>query len=166
MSQHPFIFLDRDGVLNTERKNYTYSLEHFSMVANIGEALATLRDKGFRFVVVTNQSGIAKGIYQKADMEKIHRQIDAELAKFKVEIECYYYCPHHPTKTRCLCRKPNSQMLEKAIARFQASKKHSWFIGDKERDIEAGQKAGLNTLQIDSNEDLFPKIDFLTSVLS
>jgi len=154
MQKAKFVFLDRDGILNTERKEYTYSLDHFSMVAGIGEALASLKEKGYRFAVATNQSGIAKGIYQVDNMHEVNEAIQEHLTHFGVRLEAFYYCPHHPDYSLCLCRKPGSSMLERAIARFNADKSKSWFIGDKERDIEAGKKAGLNTLLVDSNEDL------------
>ncbi len=164
MQMQKVIFLDRDGVLNTERKEYTFSLDHFSMVKGIGEALAQLRDKGFIFVVATNQSGIAKGIYTHGDMHIINNAIAKNLAEYGVEIKEWYYCPHYPTWSLCTCRKPDSGMLERGIARFNADKSKSWFIGDKERDIDAGKKAGLLTLQIESNEDLGQHVEFLAKV--
>jgi len=158
METGKFVFLDRDGILNRERKEYTYSLSHFSMVEGVGEALATLKDKGYQFVVATNQSGLAKGIYKRDDMQTIHNAIVKELEPFGVEILDFYYCPHHPDYSLCLCRKPDSSMLERAAARFNADKEYSWFIGDKQRDIDAGAKAGLNTLLVASNEDLRPHL--------
>lgn len=164
MQKQKVVFLDRDGVLNTERKEYTYSLDHFSIVAGIGEALAALRDRGFIFVVATNQSGIAKGIYKHEDMNTINNTIAKNLKEYGVEIKEWYYCPHHNTISTCTCRKPDSGMLERGIARFNADKSKSWFIGDKERDIEAGKKAGLRTLKIESNEDLRQHVEFLAEV--
>lgn len=154
MQSDRFIFLDRDGVLNTDRKEYTYHLDHFSMVVGIGEALAALKERGYRFAVATNQSGIAKGVYELKDMRHINGVIQRNLEPFGIDIEAFYYCPHHPDYSLCLCRKPDSSLLERAIARFNADKNKSWYIGDKDRDIRAGKKAGLNTLLIDSNEDL------------
>lgn len=150
--------MDRDGILNRERKEYTYSLDHFAMVEGVGEALAALKEKGYQFAVATNQSGLAKGIYKRADMQTIHDTIEKELEPFDVKILDFYYCPHHPDYSLCLCRKPDSSMLERAVARFGADKTQSWFIGDKQRDIDAGIKAGLNTLLVDSNEDLRPHL--------
>lgn len=154
MGNRKFVFLDRDGVLNRERGEYTYSLDHFSMVEGVGEALALLRDKGFAFAVVTNQSGIAKGLYTEHDMHRIHKAVDAYLKDYGVDVLAYYYCPHHPSFSKCLCRKPDSSMLERAAARFDADISNSWFVGDKERDMQAGRKAGLKTLLVASNEDL------------
>ncbi|MBI1183416.1 HAD-IIIA family hydrolase [bacterium] len=164
MEKTKIIFLDRDGVLNTERKEYTYHLSHFSMVEGIGDALAALKEKGFLFVVATNQSGIAKGIYTRSDMQTINKAIAQHLANYGVEIAAWYYCPHHPDYSLCTCRKPDSGMLERGLARFKGNKTKSWFIGDKERDIEAGKKAGLLTLKIESNEDLRPYIKMLNNV--
>lgn len=159
MELQKFVFLDRDGILNRERKEYTYSLDHFAMVEGVGEALAALKAKGYKFVVATNQSGLAKGIYQRSDMQTIHDTIEKELLPYGVKILDFYYCPHHPDFSLCMCRKPDSGMLERAVARFGADKKRSWFIGDKQRDIDAGVKAGLLTLLVDSNEDLRPHLE-------
>lgn len=164
MEKSKVIFLDRDGVLNIERKEYTYSLSHFGIVPGIGEALQALKAKGFKFVVATNQSGIAKGIYKHEDMHTINSTLAAHLATFDVSIEEWYYCPHHPDYSLCTCRKPDSGMLERGIARFNADKSKSWFIGDKERDIQAGKKAGLLTLHIESNEDLRNYVEQLAAV--
>lgn len=159
MELQKFVFLDRDGVLNKERGSYTYSLDHFSMVEGVGEALAILRDRGYQFAVITNQAGLAKGLYQVADMTSIHNAIDNYLKNFGIAIRAYYYCPHHPDYSKCFCRKPGSSMLERAAARFNADIPNSWFIGDKERDMEAGRKAGLKTLLVASNEDLRNRLD-------
>ena len=159
MVEQKFVFLDRDGVLNQERGEYTYALNHFKMVEGVGEALATLRDKGYAFAVATNQSGLAKGLYSESDMHTIHNAIDTYLKDFGVQILDYYYCPHHPSFSKCLCRKPGSSMLERAAARFNADLSKSWFVGDKERDMEAGRQVGLKTLLVTSNEDLRRRID-------
>lgn len=150
------IILDRDGVLNLERGEHTYHLHHLAMVPGIGEALAALAHRGYLFAVATNQSGIAQGIYNTGDMHQIHRAIAQYLQGYGVHIEAFYYCPHHPGVGKCLCRKPNSGMLERAVARFRAQVGLSWMIGDKDRDIEAGTRIGLNTLLIPANSDLRP----------
>lgn len=126
------VFLDRDGVINRDRVDYAYDLTHFEMLPNVAEALARLKQAGFLLVIVTNQSGIAKGIYKRQDMEACHQYMHEQTYHI---IDKVYYAPHHPSVTESLTRKPDSLMFEKAIARFDIDPHQSWMIGDKERDI-------------------------------
>ena len=145
------IFLDRDGVLNRDRVNYAYELENFRILPNVPAALRTLRNAGFRRVVITNQSGIAKGIYTSQHMQTCHDFLQMTTGHL---IEKIYYAPYHPSVTESLTRKPDSLMLEKAIARFNADIGKSWMIGDAERDLIPAQKLGLQTIRVirDSEE--------------
>lgn len=147
------IFLDRDGVLNVER-GFTYRLEDFKLLPKITNTLKTFRDKGYLLVVVSNQSGVAKGLYTQSDVETLHLYMLEEFKKDGVQLEEIYYCIHHPDVTKCICRKPDSLFIEKAIARFTINPLHSYFIGDKERDIEAATKAGVKGLLIEANTPL------------
>lgn len=147
------IFLDRDGVLNFER-GYTHKLEDFKILPDVMEVLTVLKNKGFIFIVVSNQSGISKDLYTQNDVEILHRYLVQELAKNDLKLEEIYYCVHHPDKTKCICRKPDSLLVEKAIARFNIDAESSYFIGDKERDIEAAHKAGVEGVLIESNQPL------------
>ncbi len=124
------------------------------MVKGCGEALRELQKKGYIFIVVTNQGGVALGLYTEAEVHQMHGRISGYLSQFDVAIREYYYCPHHSKVSQCLCRKPGSLMLEKAIARFKIDAANSWFIGDNARDIEAGAAAGVRTLLVPSNADL------------
>jgi D-glycero-D-manno-heptose 1,7-bisphosphate phosphatase len=148
------IFLDRDGVLITERGDYNYLPEHIDIVEGSAEALRWLQAKGYLLIVITNQGGIAKGLYTHSRVNEIHKEIKSFYKIYGVHIKDFYYCPHHPSTGECLCRKPESLMLEKAIARFDIEPSVSWFIGDNPRDIEAGHQAGVKTLLIPSNADL------------
>jgi D-glycero-D-manno-heptose 1,7-bisphosphate phosphatase len=148
------IFLDRDGILFEEHGNYTYLDEQIRYVPHIEEALRTLRDRGYEFILITNQGGVGKGLYTIERVEEIHAGMQAHFARHGIEFLEMYFCPHHPVTSNCLCRKPDSQMLEKAIARFGIDAGESWFIGDNERDQEAGEKAGVRTLLVPSNADL------------
>ena len=134
------IFLDRDGVLNRDRVDYAYDLSHFEMLPGVSEALALLKKARYLLVVVTNQSGIAKGIYTREDMAACHRYMHEHTAHM---IDAVYYAPHHPVKTESLTRKPDSLMFEKAIARFNIDPAQSWMIGDKERDITPAYQLGI-----------------------
>src|ERR1022692_1613206 len=140
------IFLDRDGVILLERGDYNYLDEDIIFVPGIAASLKELGKRGYIFIVITNQGGIARGLYSHERVNEIHEQIRRHLEFEKVTVTDFYYCPHHPSVSACLCRKPDSLMLEKAMARYDIDPSQSWFIGDNERDEESGIKAGLRTL--------------------
>ena len=148
------IFLDRDGVIIHETGEYNFKPADIEIVPGIAEALKVLYKRGYVFIVITNQGGIGKGMYSHKRVREIHAELKDFFTDFGVPILEFYYCPHHPSTSECICRKPDSLMLEKAIARFNIDASASWFIGDTERDMEAGKKAGVNTLQIVPNADL------------
>lgn len=147
------IFLDRDGVINKE-KGYVVRLEDFVFTDNIFSSLEKLQKAGFMFVVITNQSGIAKGLYRHEDVEVIHNYLLKTMKENGISIAEIYYCPHHPDVEPCICRKPDSGMIEKAIARFNIDVTKSWFIGDKERDMQAAEKAGIKAIIIEPDSPL------------
>lgn len=153
-SEQKAIFLDRDGVLIRERGDYTWQLEDMKINEGVADALKTFSSAGFLLIVISNQSGIAQGLYTKENADYLHLHLDRYFQNKGVSIHEYYYCPHHPTVSNCLCRKPDSLLLEKAISRFSINAKQSWFIGDADRDIEAGIKAGVKTIKIDVNGSL------------
>jgi D-glycero-D-manno-heptose 1,7-bisphosphate phosphatase len=153
------VFLDRDGVINQERGHYTYGLEEFILNDGLFEALKVFQDKGFLLIVITNQGGIAKGLYSNADVEILHNYLIETLTKKGIHLTEIYYCPHHPDTGICLCRKPGSLMLEKALARFDIEASKSYFIGDNERDIIAGKAVDVNTIHIEPNTPLTTIID-------
>ena len=153
-SEQKAIFLDRDGVLIRERGDYTWQLEDMKINDNVAEALNKFSSVGFLLIVISNQSGIAQGLYTKENADYLHLHMDRYFQNKGIHINEYYYCPHHPSISNCLCRTPDSLLLEKAISRFSINAKQSWFIGDADRDIEAGIKAGVMTLKIDVNGSL------------
>jgi D-glycero-D-manno-heptose 1,7-bisphosphate phosphatase len=147
------IFLDRDGIINTER-GYTHRLEDFVILPDLMESLQLLQKRGYLFIIVTNQSGIAKDLYTRGDVEQIHAYLLEEFKKHKIAIAEIYYCVHHPDVSRCICRKPDSLFVEKALARFEIDPSLSYFIGDKERDVEAAAKGGVKGILVPSNTSL------------
>jgi len=151
------IFLDRDGVVNKERGEYTWRLSDFEFNLGLFEALKKLDN--YLFIVITNQGGIAKQIYTHSDIEKTNSLMFKTFADNNLKLTDIYYCPHHTNYGNCLCRKPNSLMLEKAIARYNINIKKSYFIGDTQRDIDAGKKVGLNTIKINPNDNLLNYIN-------
>lgn len=152
------IFLDRDGVINFER-GYTHRLEDFVILPDLIEVLQLFQKKGYLLVVISNQSGIAKGLYKQADAEVLHKFMLDEFTKNGVKISEIYYCVHHPDVSKCICRKPDSLFVEKALARFNIDAKQSYFIGDKERDTEAAEKAGVKGILIEANISLKTILD-------
>lgn len=139
------VFLDRDGVLNEDNPNYTFTVESFKILPGVRETLIQLKDEGFLLVVVTNQSGIAQGIYTEEQMHTCHQYLQKECSHV---IDHFYFCPYHPMVTASLSRKPGTLMFERAIARFRISIPDSWMIGDKGRDIIPARTLGIRTIQI------------------
>jgi len=139
------IFLDRDGVINIERGTYTWKLEDFEIIPGVVETLQKLKKKGFLIVIVTNQSGISKGLFTKRDMEICHEYM---MEKTNHLIDDIYYATYNPEYSKSLLRKPDSLMFEKAIAKYNIDTKQSWMIGDKERDISPAIKLGIRTIFI------------------
>ena len=149
------IFFDRDGVINNDSGHYyIYKVEDFKINEGIVESLKKFRENNFLLIIISNQSGVSKGIYTIEQVEKIHNYLKNYLKKHNIEITEIYYCPHHPSNEKCLCRKPNTLLLEKAISRFNINVSSSFLIGDGDRDIEAGKKVGLHTIKIESNENI------------
>ena len=140
------LFLDRDGVINRDT-GYTYQKKDLSLVEGIVPLCLAAQEKGYLLIVITNQSGIARGMYTVEQMHSFHQHLSAVLSSEGVILQAFYYCPHHPSYTgTCLCRKPRTLLLDKAKAKYQLAATESWMIGDKERDIQAGQQAGCKTI--------------------
>lgn len=148
MPLSPAAFIDRDGVINEDRA-YVSRPEDFHLLPGVGEGLRRLRQAGYRLVVVTNQSGIARGYYTEADYHALTEYMRQTLRAEGVELEGVYHCPHHPTKglgdyrQDCDCRKPRPGLLLKAREDLGLDLGRSLIIGDKPSDVEAGRAAGL-----------------------
>ncbi len=155
------VFLDRDGVINHETGNYVFMPEDFVLNRGITEILTRFRRHGYMLIVITNQSGIALGRYTHDHVDRIHDLMKKQFAGHDIDFAEIYYCPHHPSTGKCLCRKPGSLLVEKAVARFHIDPALSWMIGDKERDIEAAQHAGVKGLLIKTNEPLLQHADII-----
>ena len=141
-------FIDRDGVLNQDH-GYVFRREDFHWLPGAIEALARLQRAGYALVVVTNQSGIARGLYTQGDMEALHRTISKELQDQGVQLAGIYACPHHPQAVRpelrmdCACRKPMPGMILQAADQLGLDLGASCLFGDKVSDIQAGRRAGV-----------------------
>lgn len=136
----PAVFVDRDGTL-IEEVNYLSRVEDLRLFPFTAEAIRELKEAGFLILVVTNQSGIGRGIYDQAAMETIHDRIQIDLND---AIDAFYFCPHLPCDG-CRCRKPGLGMIEAALSDFEIDLERSWMIGDKKIDVETGNHAGTGT---------------------
>ncbi|MBQ6975026.1 MAG: D-glycero-beta-D-manno-heptose 1,7-bisphosphate 7-phosphatase [Selenomonadaceae bacterium] len=142
------IFFDRDGVLNVDVIDL-HELEKFQWIDGAVDAIKLCNERGFLVVVITNQSGIARGIFTEDDVKKIHSNMQAELEKVGAHIDAFYYCPHHPNGTVepyakvCDCRKPKPGLILSACKDLDIDPEKSVMIGDKMRDIESGKNAGV-----------------------
>tara|TARA_B100000795_G_scaffold240608_1_gene202877 strand:+ start:2005 stop:2487 length:483 start_codon:yes stop_codon:yes gene_type:complete len=145
------VFLDRDGVINHDPDDYTYLMEETTLLPGILEFAKSVVAKGYLIVVITNQGGLDKNRYTKNHVEAVHAFMEAEFKKVGVAITDFYYCPHHSALQKCLCRKPDSLMIERALHKYDIDPNQSYFIGDKWRDTECGEKAGVTGIKIDVN---------------
>lgn len=155
------VFLDRDGVLNKELGDYVCRLEDLVVLDNFA-ALKTLQDKGYLLIVATNQGGLAKGWYTEETLAKMHQHIREVYHEHGVEITDIFYCPHHPNFTGdCDCRKPKPGLLLQGIEKYNIDPAQSYFIGDRERDVEAGTAAGVTGILIDSDQPISAVLDMI-----
>ena len=159
------IFLDRDGTINVE-KDYIYKSEDLVFEEGTIEALKTFKNLGYILIVVSNQSGIARGYFTEKDLNIFNNNMNEILKKNGVEITEFYCCPHHPDgigeyKKVCECRKPNNKMIEDAIKKYNIAREKSYMIGDKTSDIGAGLKSNLKTVLVKTGYGLkdMEKID-------
>ncbi|MFA6713905.1 MAG: HAD family hydrolase [Victivallales bacterium] len=168
------LFLDRDGVINTE-KNYLYRVEDVEFVDGIFALCKTAAERNFRIIIITNQSGIARGYYKENDLAKLTKWMMQKFAERNIEISALYACPHLPDaameayRRDCPGRKPNPGMLLRAQKDFALDLAKSIFIGDNIRDMEAGMRAGVGSLLLfdaDSNipDDLKDKVQIIATL--
>lgn len=135
------VFLDRDGVLNVERGHYVYQDQDFEIAAGVAVGLKKLKAAGYILVVVTNQGGIGKGLYTTERVTELHDRIQ-QVCNYALDE--LYFSPYYDDQSRSLMRKPDSLMIERGLAKFDGDPTQSWIIGDAERDLVAGVKAGLS----------------------
>lgn len=162
----PVAFLDRDGVVNADI-GYLWRREDLIWIPGAPAAIRLFNELGWPVVVVTNQSGVARGYYQEEDVRSLHRWMSGELNKQGARIDAFYFCPHHPrgaipAYTReCECRKPRPGMIRQAMADWQADPDRSFLIGDKETDLAAAEAAGIRGCLFDGTNLL----DFVRHLL-
>ncbi|MFY0688514.1 MAG: HAD-IIIA family hydrolase [Cyclobacteriaceae bacterium] len=137
------IFLDRDGVLNIERGEYTFRVSDFQVVPGVIKTLEQLKSGGYMLIVLTNQSGIARGLYTMNDTNHCHQYFQKLSGNL---IDGFYVAPGHPSYSESLSRKPDSLMFERAIAKYNIDPLSSYMVGDKERDLIPARKLGIKTI--------------------
>lgn len=151
----PTIILDRDGVLNKKPKKaeYVTKWSEFEWLPGAKESLALLKKNGYRIIVITNQAGIARGMLTEDDLNDIHNKMKQQVESAGETIDAIYYCPHG-WDDDCECRKPKPGMLFQAQKDFNLDLKKTYFIGDDERDVQAGQTAGCKTILLSESRSL------------
>ena len=147
------VFLDRDGTINVE-KHFLHKTEDFEFIPGAPEAIKRLKDAGFLVFVVSNQSGVARGYFDENAVNQLHQHMQNELMQYGTSIDAFYFCPHHPEKglgafkLDCNCRKGNPGLLLQAAREHNLDLQHSFMVGDKMADIEAGAEAGCKSLLV------------------
>lgn len=153
--QHRAVFLDRDGTINVE-KDYLVDKRDFAFIPGAPEAIRLLKRAGFLVVVVTNQSGIARGYFSPVQVERLHTYMQSQLQGYFTNVDAFYICPHHPSAgngpfTRaCKCRKGEPGMLFQAAQDLNIDLASSYMVGDKIADLEAGLGAGCHPILVRS----------------
>lgn len=155
----PAVFLDRDGTINLD-VDYVFRIEDFSIIPGSLDAIRMLNDAGYKVIVVTNQSGIGRGFYTEDDMHMLHEHLQQLCRKHGGRIDAFFYCPHHPDATLekyrrvCPCRKPGTEMIERATKLFPLDLSKSWVIGDSAADMGMARNAGLRRILVQTGKGL------------
>lgn len=147
MRCRPAVFLDRDGVINYDRDDWVKSWEEFRFYPGSREAIAQLTDAGREIYIITNQSGVGRGLMPGRRLLDIHAKMQIEVARAGGRIMGIQVCPHTPDD-HCRCRKPLPGLLLKAAAKWGIDLQRSWLVGDSARDIQAGYAAGCTTIWV------------------
>ncbi len=159
--KHKALFLDRDGVINHDPGDYTVSPEEFIILPTVVDALVMAKSKGYLIIVITNQGGIAKGLYTHETVAAIHEILHSTCQGSGVEIKRIFYSPHHPEFGNSLTRKPERLLMERALALYHIDPSKSVMIGDRERDIQCAQQVGVRGILIPTNSDLLDVVNTL-----
>lgn len=150
------VFLDRDGTINVNNPEYVHKIKDFKFLPGVISALKKLSKTDYKIIIITNQSGIARGLYGDKDLKILNKWMISELNKNGVRIDGIYYCPHG-LGDNCSCRKPKSGMLLRAMKDFKINLSKSWVIGDEEKDIIMGKEANIKTIKIKNSLSIFVK---------
>lgn len=147
------VFLDRDGTIN-EEVGYVNHIERFKLLPRVSEAIRLLNQNGIKVIVITNQSGVARGYFPESLIHQVHKKMQDLLREQAAYVDGIYYCPHHPQegifpyRQTCNCRKPKTGMIDKAVKTFDIDCRRSYMIGDRGVDIEFGHKIGAKSILV------------------
>jgi len=147
------IFLDRDGIINKERKDYVKSTNELEIFPYIKDIVKKFKDNGFLVVVITNQSAINRGLLSVEELNQIHSKIQSFLNSNNTKIDAFYYCPHRPDE-HCECRKPKPNLILQASSELGIDLNQSWLLGDNDSDIQSATNAGCYSFKVDSYDSL------------
>lgn len=156
-ARRPAVFLDRDGTLN-EEVDFLARAEELVLIPGAAQAVRALNEAGFAAVLVTNQSGLARGLFSASALEAIHARLALELGRAGAHLDAIYVCPHHPSegspplRRDCDCRKPAPGLLVRAARELDLDLERSWVVGDAERDLEAGAALGLPGILVETGK--------------
>jgi len=147
------VFLDRDGTIN-EEVGYVNHIERFFLLPGVGQAIRLLNQHGWKTVVVTNQSGVARGYFPESLIHQVHQKMKKLLESEEAHLDGIYYCPHHPDigvppyRQKCRCRKPATGMIEEAMKEFALDLSQSYMVGDRGVDIEFAHHIGAKAILV------------------
>ena len=153
MKKHPAVFLDRDGTIN-EQMGYINHISRFVLLPGVGRAIRRLNERSIPVVVVTNQSGLARGYFPASLLDEVHEKMAGQLAAEGAHIDGLYICPHHPEakqeqyRKACNCRKPKTGLLEQAAADLQLDLGNSFMVGDRWSDLKCAAAAGATPILV------------------
>lgn len=153
MNKSKAVFLDRDGVINLKKDDYVKKISELKIFPFTSNCIKKLREANFKIIVITNQSAINRGLMTNDDLKKIHDEIQRVLKKNGTKIDKFYHCPHTPSEN-CFCRKPRSDLLQRAIDDFSIDVNQSWLLGDSDSDILAGKAVKCKTVKINNERNL------------
>jgi len=161
--RRPAAFFDRDGVLNVDH-GYVHRPEQLEWIDGAREAVRLLNSAGYYVLVVSNQSGIARGHYDEVAVKSFHAHMQKDLAADGARIDAFYFCPHHPDgivkslAVSCHCRKPAPGMLEQAAREWPIDAGASFLIGDKDDDMAAAAAFNIRGIRFNSQKDSLPDL--------
>ncbi len=153
------VFLDKDGTL-VEDVPYNVDPDRIRLAEGAIESLRLLQEQGYQLIVVSNQSGVARGFFEEPDLQRVINRLSEILSSAGVALTDFYYCPHHPEGSvrkyavDCYCRKPQPGMLYRAAVEHNLRLADSWMVGDILHDVEAGNRAGCRTILIDNHHEM------------
>ena len=151
------IFLDRDGVINQERKDYVKKLDEFIIIDKTSDAINIIKNHGFLVIIITNQSPINRKLLSVETLNKIHEKLQSYLERYDTSFDWVYFCPHTPSEN-CECRKPKPGLIVQAVTDFQIDLSQSYMIGNSETDVQAATNAGCKGILLKENQTLLEAI--------